>query len=812
MTQNKQKRGRSLVNAALAAQASKEVGVSRIILAWVVLAGLLSGCGQGSDLGKPTRQVSAAVRGARLLAMPTTAAGLRKHALAASAAAPYGGATPEDAIEQLLDFGEREFATLFPGHRRTDVFQQFRYRFYPDTGNYLGVAVGVVPGDGLMEGGVYVLGEAFGPAPRLLGGLMTFIAPKLPALGGESRLIPAAAHTGAVLHADASAFRPLRAGSVAAYRGSFRQPGTTQEKAYFNTTTQSASPVGGVIERLSNQFNGGPAETALALLSGAVISKDVFELPDGADTPLSYPELRSPLRQREQTVILDRHADDSGIDVDEDGVADAMDIALYSKVIGIETVVLPNLPSVQAVRVDTVLLARLCPSSTGECGAPVQLTQKVWYARGIGIVRASSDVPSENGLAIGFAEERLTAWDSIDQGFGAREPRHLVIPANSPYRPGERLQVGAFTTGFAFANHGLLWLDAGFSNSVFARLDRDGNVLAAHEVPGLQASACLPLQHASGIICVKTDLGSFGSLLLTALDTDGRLIGKVDGKRVDLISGRVAGRSQSHAAAAAGDTVWIAWVCSYRDPTTPNFQMRAAILLRAFDTEGNPRSDEKTVAVFDDDGRAGLGIMSLSAKDDRVLLTWSRRADAGSTASYAATSVNSGVQHHELASGAWLGPVFGAGLLGSGGVLWWASLLDPFSNPTSLAGVRLDGAFGVIRGRSGSFDNERLPGFATPSGLQMSWTAAVALVDDRMLLHWDLADRLWPDLDSPSVTALSWIDVGPGALTSPPVTTVRIARRLGMRAKIMWPDRLLLVHDDSWPAVTLVWLNAGTPL
>ena len=93
---------------------------------------------------------------------------------------PYGTATPEDAAEQLFERAETGFAQHFPGKKVTQIFERYRYRYYPETKQYVGVAVNVVPGDGLLEGGVYVLGGAFGNVPMLVGPLTNFITPMKP--------------------------------------------------------------------------------------------------------------------------------------------------------------------------------------------------------------------------------------------------------------------------------------------------------------------------------------------------------------------------------------------------------------------------------------------------------------------------------------------------------------------------------------------------------------------------------------------------------------------------------------------------------
>jgi serine protease len=81
----------------------------------------------------------------------------------------------KEAARQLMDFGERSYASLFPGTAATQVSGPFVYRFYPATGLYLGV---VVQSDASYTlNGVYVLGGSFGDSPVFVGQLTDYISP-----------------------------------------------------------------------------------------------------------------------------------------------------------------------------------------------------------------------------------------------------------------------------------------------------------------------------------------------------------------------------------------------------------------------------------------------------------------------------------------------------------------------------------------------------------------------------------------------------------------------------------------------------------
>lgn len=140
-------------------------------------ASVLASCGGGRD---PVESTASSLP--LIAARPQSSEAPAVRALASVVAAeapnsPYGGVSPSEAIEQLLNFGEAAYKSYFPGHAQTVSFGKYRYRYYPSSGTYLGVATAVATGDGLVEGGVYVAGGPFGPTPVFVGTLAQFITP-----------------------------------------------------------------------------------------------------------------------------------------------------------------------------------------------------------------------------------------------------------------------------------------------------------------------------------------------------------------------------------------------------------------------------------------------------------------------------------------------------------------------------------------------------------------------------------------------------------------------------------------------------------
>ena len=58
--------------------------------------------------------------------------------------------------EDLFNWAEIQYPQLFPGRQQTQTYQQYQYRFYPDSGNYVGVAGRTVSVLGNLTGGQLV--------------------------------------------------------------------------------------------------------------------------------------------------------------------------------------------------------------------------------------------------------------------------------------------------------------------------------------------------------------------------------------------------------------------------------------------------------------------------------------------------------------------------------------------------------------------------------------------------------------------------------------------------------------------------------
>lgn len=138
-------------------------------LCTLFMALFVASCGGGSEApqASPTAMVGA----------------LRLHAAAAPARSPL------EAADELMDFAERAHSEYFPSHGATGFSAPFAYRYYPQTGVYLGVAM--ENSSSYALNGVYVKGGDLGPEPIFVGLVSTFDATKGVFIGNSITFTPA---------------------------------------------------------------------------------------------------------------------------------------------------------------------------------------------------------------------------------------------------------------------------------------------------------------------------------------------------------------------------------------------------------------------------------------------------------------------------------------------------------------------------------------------------------------------------------------------------------------------------------------------
>ncbi|NRF67639.1 hypothetical protein HLB44_11650 [Aquincola sp. S2] len=121
----------------------------RTLFTLAIAAGAAAGCGGGSDHDQGPQQGRQRIaRAVEALAAPAATS-----SQAAAAVDPALEAT------QLFNFAEANYPQLFPSHRPDMATENWRYRFYPETGIFLVVS----------DGRIFVLGGSFGEQVKYIG-------------------------------------------------------------------------------------------------------------------------------------------------------------------------------------------------------------------------------------------------------------------------------------------------------------------------------------------------------------------------------------------------------------------------------------------------------------------------------------------------------------------------------------------------------------------------------------------------------------------------------------------------------------------
>ncbi|MFZ5548873.1 MAG: dockerin type I domain-containing protein [Pseudomonadota bacterium] len=218
-------------------------------------------------------------------------------------------------------------------------------------------------------------------------------------------LVPEAPPLGATLAPQAASLQPLAPGATWTYTGAyFGTPGFSME--YSNVVSHTAAPRG-VIEAATDAFALGPTEIALGIVGGNVVQTSQVDFDgDGKVDAIDPIVLRSPVRQNDQIVHTDSRMLTNS-DSDGDGLKDSLDFAIYSRVIGTETVELGgSLGNVSAVRVDLVTVGRMVLTA-GAIWPTYTTTLSTWYAPSLGAVRRRLDQGAPPNQFAPYSDELL---------------------------------------------------------------------------------------------------------------------------------------------------------------------------------------------------------------------------------------------------------------------------------------------------------------------------------------------------------------------------------------------------------------------
>jgi hypothetical protein len=613
-----------------------------------------------------------------------------------------------------------------------------------------------------------------------------------------SGLLPTAPAPGAVITADATLLRPVRDLATWTYRGVHIGHTGATPTAYVTSTSQAVSTIDNThtTEAFTNAANDGPDAQQLVISGGTVeVVASLDFAGNGVFEEVRFTELRSPVRQGDQYTIWDRHYPSANIDVDGDGVPDALDVAIYARVMGVEAVQLSDVPSLSAVRVDVTLRTRAIASGDRQATAVIESTVQTWYARGIGIVRQRSVSPNASEIDVEIIDEHLTAWDGITEGFGAMATKPTAVPTSSPGVPGAMLP-GGFSVRYAavFGDHGLVVTASPFDDggSVIARVDKLGIIVSARHYPSVRTNEGLLVTHGQGLLHLMQShaAGSLGPTVdLTRFDTDGAMVSAAGAVSIDLTGSRTNPSFEPLQAAIDGTTLWLLWQRIYNAPTSQNREL----ILRPYTLDGVPLGPEIVVEA------AATLAQRITSTGGRVLLSWQRfrttyeavyASVALGDANVVALTLTDGMVTHSVST---LRPLAGGG---HGVLLWSAPLGDTPINST--AGARLDSSHAPVRAG---------PTLASEVLQDAPWIPnpnAIGSTPDR--------SQLVMSHD----TVVRWIAMDTGMpLSQTPLHRVLLDDELvgDVFNHLVFADRVVLLGGDSFRLhTTVVWLNGGSAL
>jgi hypothetical protein len=631
-----------------------------------------------------------------------------------------------------------------------------------------------------------------------------------PSAGGTSSgavptittMIPTPPALGATLIVDAAKLRPVRDAAVWSYRGiSTAYSGATPVP--YVTSTRQVVTTTGVTEFSTNSGNSGADSQPLSVAAGVVAATQSIDFAGkGTAQTVNFTELRSPVRQGDQYTILDQRYTDTDIDADRDGKPDALEVAIYARVMGSETLSLPNLPSMTAIRVDSTVLTRVTFSSNGQVTPVVQAGVQTWYVAGVGIVRQVATSPATTGTSFEATEEKLVSWDGGEVGLGAMVPVKAVIPAGNAIFPNGTLPGGqSELRALGFAKHVLLFGDTPGSptSTLVSRLDLRGNLLGATLLPGLRVgSNGLFAGHLAGAVYLEPLAGGavyeFG---LTRVDSNGQLQGPVRGVTINLAGAHVSSYVTRFTGTVDGSTFWLLWSRSFYDPgggRVPGDEL----ILRPYSLEGLPLGPETVIDTVQTSN------LNIAASNGKAVLTWVKETPDHSVMFASASLTNTPVVR-TLVSGLSASNSFVTPLrLGGNSALVWPAQLGSGGVSASSFGVLVDPGLTLVTASNSTLSEQAIglpPSVGGGLGPTSLGSRLVVTNTRYGLFHPD-------DANARNIDSVNWLDTNNSPLTTNSVTTVRTANGPA-KSHVIYPDRVLVFGGADGLVTTLVWLNKG---
>jgi len=587
--------------------------------------------------------------------------------------------------------------------------------------------------------------------------------------------------------------------------------------ARYSASISQALMHGSLQETDSQVFMGSDDSSVVALSGGNIVAMVRDPLGVGSSEVVAMTELRSPVRVNDQYTQYERADVPTGSDVDGDGKADTADVAVYSRVIGNESVGLPELArSVTAVKVETTALVRLKKSSNGATLPVRTLVQTQWYVAGVGVVRRSLNAVSTTGSAGPLAyDELLYSWDGVTQGLGALGPTAAAVPGSPTFLLLPDTLAATTLGDRALVLAGSLQASDPGALS-FGAFDKRGTLLSTTQVPGLGDSrygfgspSLFGIDASTALLVMPVGTGP-GMLKLQRVDAGGALQGGAS--TVNLPTNNV-----NLPMAWDGQALWIGWLSA-----GSQLSDSGRLMLQAFGPDGQPLAAAQVLDAPTVGGQ--IGGMALSAAAGRLLVSWAHSEGSAVSYRYALVQGNAGT-----ASVRTLGtvqrfaspqptvvPVLGSSVA----VLQWNGPVFSYTGsgplPDTLPrGVVLDASGNPRRSTSGSLDEELLP--ATWVGSNTPVLAQAR--DDRLVISSFVYQRVAPQLNGPSDFVLAaFVQPGSSPLATAAASTASLAAVSGTLTNInqfglpafalLWDDRALVIGNNSGRTMTtLFWLR-----
>ena len=613
--------------------------------------------------------------------------------------------------------------------------------------------------------------------------------------GGTSGLVPVAPALGATLYAEAAPLRVLRAGAVWTYHGIDKPAGesASEFKAYTNTVTH-ATVGNGIVEQGTQPFNSDPESNPIRYEGGSYISTN--QIAFSAKTPaqaIDVIELRSPVKVNDQYVSVDKHIADGGADLDGDNVNDALDVAIYSTVIGEEAVDLPNRRQVKAVRVDMHLRARATLSKTGTTSPVYDAVQSTWYAPGVGVVKTRVDEPNRMaGLPNHVVTEILENWDGVTEGLG-----HTATVAADSSPASAPLQY--FMGAVGFDTHAVAVGDipdqpqaAGFA---VAQIDARGNVVAKRRYASAELLPSMQYMTALQVLRVGNEVRVFGlvngrELWMVALDSTGQNIVRPAVRLVSDLQAAYIGSGIPYSVVSDDAGIWVGWSSAV--------DTHRSLLAQHFDANGQAPGAVNTV---EEQTMGEILRFSMALDGNRLTFTWISTMD-GSPWHVATLDTATGTHLSDQTLGLTLADcrVVQAVALRPGLAIACSALSGIGAAPLDANGTPV-----LSSGASLKTNMSQMPWLGRTAGY-------IGLFDGsggRLIANIGQLDKFWPEDGTESSFVTVFETSGSAALVdSEPVLLARIAPFVNVQASVKLGNRLLLIGSDSagYINTTVVWL------